>query len=288
MFGISVGPDDKSEVRARLTRGFDRFYDVNPQTDEEVARLIRDLQADIVIDRSGYTANARPAIFTYRPAPIQVNYIGYPGTLGTDVYDYVISDQTVLPFDQQPFYAEKIVHLPESYLVNDSKHVVPEDAITRGEAGLPEGVFVFCCFNLTSKITPQMFDIWMRLLRQTEGSVLWLLRSHPGVKENLGKEAAARGVDPSRLVYADRMKLGQHLARHRLADLFLDTLPYGAHTTGIDALRAGLPLVTSLGKSFASRVAASPLLAIGLPDLATLSLEEYEALALRLRRIQCC
>jgi protein O-GlcNAc transferase len=282
VLGFATGPDDKSDIRARLARAFDRFLDVRPQTDEEVAHLINDMQVDIVIDRSGYTANSRPAIFTHRPAPIQVNYIGYPGTLASDVYDYPIADETVLPYDQQPFYAERIVHLPESYLVNDTKRLTPVDPITREAAGLPAHGFVFCCFNLTSKITPQMFDIWMRLLRQVAGSVLWLLRSHPATEQNLAREAAARGVDPARIVYADRMKLDRHLARHRLADLFLDTLPYNAHTTANDALLAGLPLVTCLGRAFAGRVAASLLVAIGLPELVTHSLEEYEALAARL------
>jgi predicted O-linked N-acetylglucosamine transferase (SPINDLY family) len=282
VLGFAIGPDDKSDIRARLMRAFDRSHDVRPQTDEEVAHLINGMQVDIVIDRSGYTANSRPAIFAHRPAPIQINYIGYPGTLGADFYDYVIADQTVLPFDQQPFYAEKIVHIPESYLVNDTKRLTPVDPITREQAGLPAHAFVFCCFNLTSKITPQIFDIWMRLLRQVEGSVLWLLRTHPATAENLAKEAKARGVDPSRLVHADRVKLDQHLARHRLADLFLDTLPYNAHTTANDALLTGLPVVTCLGRAFAGRVAASLLVAIGLPELVTHSLEEYEALALRL------
>jgi predicted O-linked N-acetylglucosamine transferase (SPINDLY family) len=282
VLGFAIGPDDRSDIRARLKRAFDQFHDVRPQTDEEVAHLINDMQLDIVIDRSGYTANSRPAIFAHRPAPIQVNYIGYPGTLGADFYDYVIADHTVLPFDQQPFFAEKIVHLPESYLVNDTKRLTPVDGITREQAGLPAHGFVFCCFNLTSKITPQMFDVWMRLLRQTEGSVLWLLRSHPATVTNLAREATTRGVDPARLVYADRMPLAQHLARHCLADLFLDTLPYNAHTTANDALLAGLPVVTCLGKAFAGRIAASLLVAIGLPELVTHSLEEYEALALRL------
>jgi len=237
---------------------------------------------DIVIDRSGYTSNSRPAIFAHRPGPIQVNCIGYPGTLGADYYDYVVADQTVLPFDQQPFYAEKIVHLPESYLVNDTKRLTPADPITREQAGLPVDAFIFCCFNLSSKITPQVFDVWMRLLRQIKGSALWLLRTHPATEENLAKQAAARGVDPTRLIYADRVPLDKHLARHRLADLFLDTLPYNAHTTANDALLAGLPLVTCLGKAFAGRVAASQLVAIGLPELVTQSLEEYEACALRL------
>ena len=282
VLGFSTGPDDKSDMRARLMRGFDNFVDVRPQTDEEAARLINEMQVDILVDRSGYTANARPGIFMHRPAPIQVNYIGYPGTLGSCCYDYVIADPTVLPFDQQQFYAENIVHLPESYLVNDTQRFTLTDSITREQAGLPERGFVFCCFNLSSKITPQMFDIWMRLLHQTDGSVLWLLRTHPETTENLAREATLRGVDPARIIYADRMKLDKHLARHRLADLFLDTLPYNAHTTANDALLAGLPVLTCLGNAFAGRVAASLLVAIGLPELVTRSLEEYEACALRL------
>jgi predicted O-linked N-acetylglucosamine transferase (SPINDLY family) len=282
VLGFSVGPDDHSDIRARIVRAFDQFHDLRPRTDEEVAKLIADMAVDIVIDRSGHTANARPRIFAYRPAPIQVNYIGYPGTLGADFYDYVLADRIILPFDQQPFYVENIVHLPDSYLVNDSKRPIAPQTPTRQEAGLPAHGFVFCCFNAGKKITPQMFDVWMRLLRRVEGSVLWLLRTHPFAEENLGREAAARGIDPARLVYADRVSLERHLARHRLADLFLDTLPYNAHTTASDALWTGLPVVTCLGRAFAGRVAASLLYAIGLPELVTHGLEEYEACALRL------
>jgi predicted O-linked N-acetylglucosamine transferase (SPINDLY family) len=282
VLGFSLGPDDKSDIRERIKRGVDKFYDVAPQTDEEVAKLINDMQVDIVIDRSGHTSNSRLSIFAHRPAPIQVNYIGYPGTLGADFYDYVIADRIILPFDQQPFYVEKIMHLPDSYLVNDSKRPIAAETPTRQDVGLPAEGFVFCCFNKSSKITLEMFDIWMRLLRRVEGSVLWLLGTHPFTEENLGKAAAARGVDPARLVYAKRVQLDRHLARHRLADLFLDTLPYNAHTTASDALWVELPVVTCLGEAYAGRVAASLLEAIGLPELVTHSLDDYEALALRL------
>src|SRR5262249_6018157 len=282
ILGISVGPDDNSETRARLARGFDQFYDVRSSSDLEVAQLIHDMQVDILIDRSGYTSNCRPEIFACRPAPIQVSYIGFPGTLGADFYDYVIADATVLPFDQQEFYAEKIVHLPDSYLVTDSKQPISDASPARKDAGLPEQGFVFCCFNHNNKLTVASFDVWMRLLHGVDGSVLWLLYDNAIAEENLRKEAATRAVDPTRLIFAKRLRLPDHLARHRLADLFLDTLPYNAHTTARDALWAGLPLVTCCGKAFAGRVGGSLLRAIGLPELITHSLEEYEAVALRL------
>jgi len=282
IIGISAGPDDGSEIRARLMRAFDQFHDVRSKNDREVAALIHDMQIDILVDRTGYTANARSELLACRPAPIQVNYIGFPGTLGAEFYDYVIADRIVLPFDQQRFYTENIVHLPDSYLVTDSKLAIAASAPSRRQAGLPEHGFVFCCFNNNYKITAPVFDAWMRLLQRVDGSVLWLLRANAAAEENLRREAAARGVDPARLRFADRMKLDAHLARHRLADLFLDTLPYNAHTTATDALWAGLPLVTCCGEAFAGRVAASLLHAIGLPELATHSLDEYEALALRI------
>jgi protein O-GlcNAc transferase len=281
VLGVSLGPDDGSDIRARLIRAFDQFHDVRSESSHHVATLLNDMQVDIVIDRSGYTLAARPEILAYRPAPIQVNYIGFPGTLGADFYDYVIADRTVLPIDQQPFYAEKIIHLPESYLVN-SKRAIAMQTPSRQEAGLPGKGFVFCSFNNNYKITAPVFDIWMRLLRRVEGSVLWLYQSNAAAEANLRKEAAARGIDSARLVFATRVKLEQHLARHRLADLFLDTLPINAHTTASDALWAGLPLLTCRGECFAGRVAASLLQAAGLPELVTDSLEEYEALALRL------
>jgi protein O-GlcNAc transferase len=282
ILGVSLGPDDQSEIRARLRRAFDQFYDVRTKSDREVAALLSELQVDIAVDRSGYTSNARPGIFAARPAPIQVNYIGFPGTLGAGFYDYILADATVLPLDQQPFYAEKIVHLPDSYLVNDTRRRIAERTPTRAESGLPPEGFVFCCFNNCYKITPQVFDIWMRLLGKVEGSVLWLFRDRTTAEVNLRREAAARGIDPRRLVFARRMPLEDHLARHRLADLLLDTLPYNAHTTAADALWMGVPVVTCLGQTFAGRVAASLLRAIGMPDLVTDDLAAYECLALRI------
>ena len=282
VLGISLGPDDGSEIRARLARAFDQFHDVRNKNDREVAALLHELQIDIAVDRSGYTVNARPGIFAARPAPIQVNYIGFPATLGDGCYDYILADATVLPFDRQPFYTEKIVHLPDSYLVNDSKRPVAARTPTRAEAGLPPGSFVFCCFNNSYKITPPVFDIWMRLLDRIAGSVLWLSGSPGSAESNLRREAEARGIDPARLVFARRVPQADHLARHRLADLFLDTLPYNAHTTASDALWAGLPVVTCCGESFAGRVAASLLRAIGMPDLVTGDLDTYERLALRI------
>jgi len=202
--------------------------------------------------------------------------------MGADFIDYVIADRIVLPFDQQPYYTEKIVHLPECYQVRDTKRKSVDRKPTRRQVGLPESGFVYCCFNNNYKITPPVFDVWMRLLRAVDGSVLWLLSDNDGAEKNLRKEAAARGIDPARLLFAGRMPLENHLARHVLADLFLDTLPYNAHTTANDALWTGLPLVTCQGQAFAGRVAASLLNAVGLPELVTRSLEEYEALGLKL------
>jgi protein O-GlcNAc transferase len=282
VLGFSLGPDDRSEIRARLIRAFDQFYDVRTQSNREIAELINQLQVDIAVDRSGYIIGARPGIFAARPAPIQVNYLGFPGTLGADFYDYILADSTVLPFDRQPFYAERIVHLPYCYQVNDSKRPVAAQAPTRKDAGLPEQRVVFCCFNNSYKITPPIFDIWMRLLSKVEGSVLWLLCDRPAAEINLRQAAAAHDIDPKRLIFARRLPLHEHLARHCLADLFLDTLPYNAHTTAADALWMGLPVVTCCGESFAGRVATSLLRSIGAADLITDSLAAYESLALRL------
>jgi len=282
IIGVSLGPDDQSEIRTRLVRAFDQFHDVRDRNTRDIAALLYELKIDIAVDRSGYTTNARPGIFASRPAPIQVNYIGYPGTLGADFYDYILADATVLPFDQQRFYVEKIVHLPDSYLVNDSKRAIAAQTPTREEAGLPAEGFVFCSFNNCYKITPPIFDIWMRLLNRVQGSVLWLFCDRAAAEANLRREAATRGIDPSRLIFASRVPLQDHLARHRLADLFLDTLPYNAHTTASDALWLGLPVVTCRGQSFAGRVATSLLRAVGMNDLVTDNLEAYEGLALRI------
>jgi protein O-GlcNAc transferase len=282
VIGVSFGIDDHSDIRARIVDAFDRFHDLASKPDREIATFVNDMKVDIAVDLSGHIAGARPGILAHRPAPIQVNYLVSPATLGADFIDYIIADPIVLPFDQQKFYTEKIVHLPECYQVNDSKRVIAAKTSTRQQAGLPPHGFVFCCFNNNYKITPPVFEIWMRLLRQIDGSALWLLRDNAAAEANLRKQAAARGIDPVRLVFAGRLKLEDHLARHRLANLFLDTLPYNAHTTASDALWTGLPLVTCRGESFAGRVAASLLAAVGLPELAVHSLEDYEALALRL------
>ncbi len=280
--GISFGPDDGSDIRARLVKGFDHFFDARSVSDSEVARRLNELEIDIAIDLTGLTGDSRPGrVLSYRPAPIQVNYLGYPGPMGADFIDYIVADKIILPFDQQPFFTEQIVHLANCYQAN-SKREIAAQWPSREESGLPSEGFVFCCFNNNWKITPPVFDIWMRLMRAVDGSVLWLLKDNELTAQNLAKEAAARGVDPARLVFAGRVPLEQHLARHRNADLFLDTLPYNAHTTASDALWVGLPLVTCRGQSFAGRVATSLLTAVGLPELSTANLQEYEALALKL------
>jgi predicted O-linked N-acetylglucosamine transferase (SPINDLY family) len=284
VLGYSCGPDDGSAIRARLTGAFDHFVDLRAASHRQAAELIHAAAVDILVDLTGYTELGRTAILAHRPAPIQVNYLGYPGTTGADFIDYIIVDGFVVPAVQQPFFSERLVHLPDCYQCNDDQRAISENTPSRAECGLPEQGFVFCCFNNVYKITPEFFDIWMRLLAAVPGSVLWLLDDNPWAKANLAREAAARGIGPDRLVFAPRMPLPDHLARHRLADLFLDTLPYNAHTTASDALWAGLPLLTCAGGSFAGRVAGSLLQAIGLPELVTDSLEEYEALARRLAR----
>jgi predicted O-linked N-acetylglucosamine transferase (SPINDLY family) len=286
--GYSYGPDDHSARRARLEGAFDRFVDIRDMQDREAAELIHADALDILIDLNGYTGDSRAEILACRPAPIQVNYLGFTATMGADFIDYIIADRFVVPEDQQPFFSEKLVHLPDCYQCNDEKREIAERTPSRAECGLPETGFVFCCFSNSYKITPTFFDIWMRLLHAVPGSVLWLLdpwtpTAGALAKANLVREAAARGVMPERLVLAPRLLFyPDHLARHRVADLFLDTLPFNAHTTASDALWAGLPLLTCIGNTFAGRVAGSMLHAVGLGELVTTSLEEYEALALRL------
>jgi protein O-GlcNAc transferase len=281
---ISFSRDDGSAMRERLIQGFDRFEDVRGKSDAEVAQLLRDGEFDIAIDLKGHTEGARPGILAHRPCPVQVSYLGYPGTIGAPWLDYIIADAVVLPFSHQAFYSERIVHLPHCYQANDRARVIAVETPTRAEAGLPPEGFVFCCFNAAWKITPRVFDVWMRLLAKVDSSVLWLLEDNAVMPTHLRSAAAARGIDPARLVFAPRLPSAAHLARHRLADLFVDTLPYNAHTTASDALWAGLPLVTCLGAQFDGRVAASLLQSIGLPELVTGDLEAYEALALALAK----
>jgi predicted O-linked N-acetylglucosamine transferase (SPINDLY family) len=284
--GIAFGPDDGSAMRARMRQAFDHFEDVRGRSDAEVATLLKARETDIAVDLNGHTAGARTSIFAYRPTPVQVNYLVYPGTIGADFIDTVLADRIVLPADQQPFFREKIVHLPDCYQANNATRGLPP-APARADAGLPGlpsgsvgNGFVFCCFNASWKITRALFDVWMRLLGGVDNSVLWLLDGQQA--PNLRDAATSRGINPDRLIFAPRLASDQHLARHQLADLFLDTLPYNAHTTCSDALWAGVPVVTCYGKAFPGRVAASLLKAIDLPELVTARLEDYEALALEL------
>jgi protein O-GlcNAc transferase len=279
---VSWGPQVASPMRTRLQQAFEHFVDVRGRGDVEVAHWLREQEIDIAVDLKGYTFDARLGILAQRPVPVQVNYLGYPGTLAAPYIDYLIADAVVIPPEARMHYAEQVVWLPDSYQVNDRQRVIAARTPSRGELGLPERGIVFCSFNNNYKLTPEVFALWMRLLQQVEGSVLWLLEGNAAVAANLRREAQVRGIAPERLVFAPRAPLPEHLARQRTADLFLDTLPCNAHTTASDALWAGLPLVTCLGATFAGRVAASLLTAVGLPELITPSLAEYEALALRL------
>jgi protein O-GlcNAc transferase len=281
VLGFSFGRDDGSEMRRRLVKAFDQFHDVQSNGDRDIAQMLHDLHVDIAVDLKGHTKDARPEILSYRPAPLAVNYLGYPGTMGADFIDYIIADRIVAPFSDEPFFAEKIVHLPGCYQPNSTKRAAASRVPQRGEASLPNEGFVFCSFNNNYKITAPVFDVWMRLLKNVPG-VLWLLGDNTAAERNLRQEAHARGIDPARLIFAPRLAHEEHLARQRLADLFLDTLPINAHTTASDALWAGLPIVTCRGESFVARVAASVLCAADLPELVTESLAEYEACALRL------
>jgi protein O-GlcNAc transferase len=284
LIAISYGPDDRSAMRRRLERAFDKFVDVRAMSDEQTARLMRDMEVDIAVDLKGHTADSRMAILAHRAAPLQLSYLGYPGSVGADYIDYVLADRVVVPPGDDHFYTEKVVYLPHSYQVNDPTAAIAQRTPSHAEAGLPQNGFVFCCFNNTYKLNPEIFAVWMRLLAAQPGSVLWLLEHGAAARRNLQRSAEAHGIDAARLVFAPRLARAEHLARHRLADLFLDTLPYNAHTTTSDALWAGLPIVTCLGATFAGRVGASLLGAMGLEELVTHGIAEYEALALKLAR----
>jgi protein O-GlcNAc transferase len=281
--GISFSPDNDSSLRRRIESALDEFIDVGEMSDEEIARLIRQKEIDIVVDLMGFTSDNRLDVLARRAAPIQVNYLGYPGTMAANYIDYIIADQTIIPKEHFAFYSEQVVWLPESYQPNDAGQRISERRPTRSECQLPETAFVFCCFNNTVKILPKMFDIWMRLLAARQQSVLWLSGTNAMARENLSTEVERRGISSDRVIFADKKPLlADHLARIGNADLFLDTLPYNAHVTASDALWAGIPVLTCLGSSFSSRVAASLLRAVGLDELITHSLEDYEALALEL------
>jgi len=282
LFAFSFGPQVEDSQRDRIKRSFNEFLEVGHLSDFEISQLSKQKNIHIAIDLKGYTKDSRPNIFSYRAAPIQVNYLGYPGSMMNESIDYIIADKVLIPETNQQHFSEKIIYLPHCYQVNDSRKVISEKKFSREEFGLPKGVFVFCCFNNNYKILPETFEIWMRILKQVDGSVLWLLEDNEWASENLRKEAKNLDIDPSRLIFAKRIPLADHLARHQLADLFLDTSPYNAHTTASDALWAGLPILTLIGDTFAGRVCSSLLMAIDLPDLITESREDYESLAIEL------
>jgi protein O-GlcNAc transferase len=285
IIGLSFGPDDKSDLRSRIARSFDAFHDLRTASDREMATFIRQSGIDIAVDLAGHTDRSRTGVLRYRAAPVQVNYLGYAGTMGADFIDYIIADKVVLPFEEQPHYPERIVHLPDCFMVNDTTKTISSSTPSRTGEGLPEHGFVFASFNNAYKISAEIFQIWMRLLADVDGSVLWLSNFDPATNSNLRAAARAAGVDPARIVFAPRKQvLADHFARHRLAGLFLDTPGYNAHTTASDALWSGLPVLTCIGTMFPGRVAASLLHAVGLPELVTDNLDSYAALARKLAR----
>jgi len=280
---FSFGPDTEDEITLRIKNGVDHFHEVRKMSHKDTAMLARSLEIDIAVDLGGHTQDSRTGIFAMSAAPIQVNYLGYPGTMAAEYIDYLIADHTLIPKESQKYYSEKIVYMPNSFQVNDSKQSLPETVFTRQDFGIPEVGFVFCCFNNTFKITPTTFDSWARILKQVDGSVLLIYIKSESAKTNLTKEIVLRGIQPSRLIFGERLTYKEdHLNRIKQADLFIDTLPYNAHTTTSDALRMGLPVLTCIGNSFASRVAASLLNAINLPELITSTQEQYESVAIEL------
>ena len=281
-FGIALEQQGESQLGARVKGAFEHFSLVKETSDEEIARWLREQQIDIAIDLMGHTTFARTKVLALRPCPVQVSYLGYPGTAGTLFLDYIIADPYVIPPGMERHYAEKVVRLPDSFQCNDSKRSAATRTLNRTDASLPQDGVIYCCFNNSAKLSPATFDLWMRGLREVPGSVLWLFAEHPILQGNLRKEAQARGIDPQRLVFAPVVPYAEHLARLSLADVFLDTLPFNAGTTASDSLWAGVPVVTRSGEAFAARMAGSLLHAIGMPELIANTPEEYVALAVRL------
>lgn len=282
LFAYSYGRGKSGHMREEAKKRMDHFHDITKQSDSQIVDLARNHKLDIAIDLTGYTRNTRSGIFQYRVAPVQINYLGYPGSMGADFIDYIIADQTVIPQSQRQYYSENIIYLPHTYQPNDNLREIAKTNTTRADFDLPEDIFVFCCFNNNYKINLKEFNIWMRLLNKVDGSVLWLTKSNKWAVENLRREAANRGIAPERLVFAEKVSHSEHLSRHKHADLFVDTFNYNAHTTASDALWAGLPVVTKNGNQFAASVAASLLKAVNLPELITHTEEEYENLILEL------
>jgi protein O-GlcNAc transferase len=283
IIAFAFGPRAHDPVRARLERVFDRFIDASNHSDLEVATLSREIAIDVAVDLGGFTEFCRTKVFALRAAPVQINYLGYPGTMGAPYMDYLIADRTVVPQEERRHISEKIVFMPNSYLPHDSSAEIADRPIVRQQLGLPPTGFVYCCFNKKYKITPRVFSCWMRILQRTQTSVLWLSQDNEAAADGLRREAAQCGIDPARLIFAARVEsLADHLARQGAADLFLDTMPYNAHATATDALWAGLPVLTLAGRSFASRVSASLLMSIELPELIAHTIEQYEETAVRL------
>ena len=281
-FSLKKAPAN-DEMNIRLRKGFDKFIDVDNMSDPDIAQLARELEIDIAIDLAGPTQYSRAKIFSYRAAPVQVNWLGYPGTIGANFMDYIVADKTIIPAEFRDFYTEKVISLPDAYIVDDSKRIASSRIFTREEFGLPENAFVFCCFNNDYKFNPQVLDGWSRILLAAKNSVFWISENNERFRINITIEFEKRGIDSMRIIFAPRVELmADHLARYALADLFLDTRPYNAHTTTVDSLKAGVPVLTLKGQSFPSRVAASLLNAIGLPELITNTEEDYEALAIEL------
>ncbi len=282
VFALAIGPDDHSPTRQNIKDTCDHFIDLAPLSRTEAAAKIHELGIHVLVDLTGYTTGARTEILALHPAPVQVNWLGYPGTMGAAYIEYIIADPTLIPPELECHYSEAVVRMPDCYQINDRRRPIAEHTPSRAACGLPEDALVFCSFNHTHKITAELYALWMRVLKATPGSVLWLLESNELASDNLHREAVAHGVDPARIVMAPRKPLAEHMARYRVADLALDTFPYNSHTTASDALWVGCPLITCMGETFASRVAGSLLQAVGLSELITNSFAEYETLALRL------
>jgi len=281
-FVFAFGPKADSMIRDRTKLAVEHFIDVGQMDDQSIVDLARENQIDIAIDLMGFTKNAKPELFARRLAPVQINFLGFPGSMGAEFIDYIIGDPVLIPEHEKQNYSEQVLEMPNSYFPYDQAQEIAQTSTTRADFGLPEDGFVFCCFNQVYKIGPSEFDIWMRLLGKVDGSVLWLPNSSSSAVENLGNEAKLRGIDPARLIFTERVAHEKHLARHKHADLFIDTFNYNAHTTGVDALWTGLPVVTKAGKQFSARVGASLLSAVGLPELITESDADYEQLILDL------
>lgn len=281
LFAFSFGPKKQDESRQRIVQAFDHFYDVSENSDDEIAEKSRNLNIDIAVDLKGYTRDMRMGIFSKRAAPIQINYLGYPGTMGVNYYDYIIADKVLIPDDSRAFYSEKVIYLPDTYQPNDSKRYSSINTAVKSDFGFSQSTFIFCCFNSSYKINPCTFDSWARILRAVPNSILWLYEENPIAAENLKAEGAKRGIK-DRVVFAKKLPLQEHLNRLAVADLVLDTYPYGAHTTASDALLVGVPVLTLIGESFASRVASSLLTALGLEELISETRIEFEKRAILL------